>query len=347
MDASCFILDDNADAVEFCPHEPFSHVLAAATYTLHEGGSQPNRSGSISLFSVDDSLGLKLIHQVGTVGIFDIKWGPLLTDAIPMLAVADAHGYLSIRSLRSKLTTKDQDEFMLQEAAKEKVSDSMCLCLSWNPSATSITVGLSDGLTSVYAIREDKLEFSEEWQAHQYEVWAASFHEHQPDLVLTGSDDCCFSCWDLRSGPLSPVFKDSTSHKMGVCSISSSKFDEHQLLTGSYDEFLRVWDLRALSRPVCRVSLGLGGGVWRVKPNKEVPGLVLAACMHNGFAIVEVSEDKGAVVVETCAKHGSLAYGADWKRKGSNEGLVVATCSFYDRLVRVWKTEKRLQERAR
>ena len=98
MNASCFRLDKNADAVEFCSHESFHHILAAASYTLEES-SQPHRSGGVSLFSVDDNLGLKMIHQIETVGIFDIKWNPPLGNFDPFLAVADADGCLSIHSL--------------------------------------------------------------------------------------------------------------------------------------------------------------------------------------------------------------------------------------------------------
>ncbi|CAA6673082.1 unnamed protein product [Spirodela intermedia] len=316
MDASCFRLDNNADAVEFCPHNTFHHILAAATYTLQES-SQPDRSGSLSLFAVDDNLGLKLIHQIGTVGIFDIKWNPSLDKVDPLLAVADAHGCLSIHSLKPGLDSEDHG-VILNEVFKENVSDSMCLCLDWNPSATSISIGLSNGSASVISIREDKVQASESWQAHEYEVWAACFDAHRPQLLFTGSDDCCLSCWDLR---------------LSLQTHSSS--NPHTLLTGSYDEFLRVWDLRATSRPLSQGSVCLGGGVWRLKPHPDVSDLILAACMHNGFAIVKLTEQQSPVVVETYQKHESLAYGADW-RKGRSNPAVVATCSFYDKLVRVW-----------
>ncbi|CAN1231207.1 Diphthine methyltransferase homolog [Linum perenne] len=216
----------------------------------------------------------------------------------------------------------------------------MCLWLDWNPSATAISVGLSDGSVSVVSISESQLDVVQEWQAHDFEVWAASFDIHQPHLVYTGSDDCKFSCWDIRDQPSNMVFQNSKVHKMGVCCISKSPGNPNTLLTGSYDEYLRLWDVRSISKPVNQVSACLGGGVWRLKHHPFLPDVIIAACMHNGFAIVKINEE-GVEVLETYDKHESLAYGADWQRGGfheedSEKRAAVATCSFYDKLLRAW-----------
>lgn len=225
----------------------------------------------------------------------------------------------------------------------EKVSSAMCLCLDWNPSATSISVGLSDGSVSIISLLESETSILQEWKAHTFELWATSFDPHQPNLVYTGSDDCKFSCWDLRIDPSNMVFQNSKAHEMGVCCIEKTPSDPNTLLTGSYDEHLRIWDVRSISKPISETSICLGGGVWRIKQHSFVPGLVLAACMHNGFAVVRIEGDK-AEVVETYNKHASLAYGADWykgslSRVGGKKSTVVATCSFYDKLLRVWMPE--------
>jgi len=101
MDLGSCYLGGNADAVEFCPHRPFRHVLAAATYTLQE--QECDRAGTISLFSVDAasedaSRRLQLLHTVETAGIFDMKWSP----KSPLLAQADAHGRLVLRRLEQE-----------------------------------------------------------------------------------------------------------------------------------------------------------------------------------------------------------------------------------------------------
>lgn len=338
MDIAHCYLEGNADAVEFCPHDLYHNVLAVSTYTLQEG-SEPSRHGSISLFNVDaDTCHFDMAFSEETSGIFDIKWNPPAGHVSPFLAQADADGYLRIKMLES--CCNGVEGVYLKEITSEKISTSMCLFLDWNPSATSITVGLSNGSVSIVSLHESKLEIQEEWKAHDFELWTTCFDIHQPNLVYTGSDDCKFSCWDLRESPPHMAFQSSKVHKMGVCCIEKSPHDQNILLTGSYDEFLRIWDIRSISKPVNKTSVNLGGGVWRVKHHLFIPGLVLAACMHNGFAIVTIKGDK-AEVLETYKKHDSLAYGADWQNgEANNRGgtkPVVATCSFYDKLVRVWR----------
>ncbi|KAK8337573.1 hypothetical protein V6Z12_A09G195200 [Gossypium hirsutum] len=298
MDVAHCYLEGNADAVEFCPHDGYQHVLAASTYTLKEVGS-----------------------NVG-----------------PLLAQADADGYLRIYSLEGCCNEEKPRGGFLNEVCGEKISSSMCLFLDWNPTATSISVGLSDGSVSITTLAESKIEKLQEWKAHDFELWTSCFDIHQPQLVYTGSDDCKFKCWDMRDNPSRMVFQNSKVHKMGVCCIAKSPTDPNTILTGSYDEYLRVWDLRCISRPVNETSVCLGGGVWRIKHHPFVSGLVLAACMHNGFAIVKIGDEKPEVF-EAYGQHGSLAYGADWQRAKLLPGgsTIVATCSFYDRLLRVWR----------
>ncbi|KAF3612816.1 putative WD repeat-containing protein 85 isoform 1 [Capsicum annuum] len=359
MDIAHCHLDGNADAVEFCPHESFDNILAACTYTLQEG-DQPRRTGSISLFDVDaDSSRLSLIHRVQTAGIFDIKWSPFGATVGPLLAQAGADGYVRVHKLEScsdesqvpgghgfkpwKQPLAEMQGNSLLEVSDEQVSSSMCLCIDWNPSATSLAVGLSDGSVSIISFLESQLSISRDWKAHDFELWAASFDIQQPQLVYTGSDDCKFSCWDMRDEP-NFAFQNRKAHTMGICCITKSPSDPYTLLTGSYDEHLRVWDVRSIAKPVHETSISLGGGVWRIKYHPSVPDLVLTACMHNGFAVVKVKDDK-AEVLETYNKHGSLAYGADWQRGClGRKNNVIATCSFYDRLLRVWKPEGDIQE---
>lgn len=99
MDVAHCYLDGNADAVEFCPHNGYHNVLAASTYTLQEGG-EPSRRGSISLRNIDVDTGhLDMFFSEETCGIFDIKWNPPVENMNPLLAQADADGYLRIKKL--------------------------------------------------------------------------------------------------------------------------------------------------------------------------------------------------------------------------------------------------------
>ncbi|KAJ4782557.1 Transducin/WD40 repeat-like superfamily protein [Rhynchospora pubera] len=352
--ASCY-LEGNADAVEFCPHDPFLHIFAAATYTLHEKGeSESHRAGTISLFSCsplstdsgDDAsdTGLQLLHREETPGIFDIKWSPAGEGSgsacQPLLALADADGFLSIRELQADVANGNKG-ISLKEICNEKVSSSMCLYVDWRQSGDSLSVSLSDGSVSLISFTESELKVSQSWVAHKFEAWTTNFDIFNPHLLYSGSDDCCFCCWDTRQNPSLPVFRNSKSHTMGVCCISQSTSNPNMLLTGSYDESLRVWDIRSSSKPLTEKSICLGGGVWRIKPHPYISDIVIAACMHNGFSVVKVGGEREEVLVlERYEKHGSLAYGVDWmKGENARNDSIVASCSFYDRLLRVWKPQ--------
>lgn len=134
--------------------------------------------------------------------------------------------------------------------------------------------------------------------------------------------------------------------------------------SGSYDESVRVWDARALRDPVSTTATG--GGLWRLKwhPDPARGNLLLAACMHAGVRVLNTgcgSKDPGIPgadgahpsivaqrrrdgaeeIIAEYTRHESMAYGADWCRLPTSlrsERAVVASCSFYDSLLCLWRT---------
>jgi diphthamide biosynthesis protein 7 len=46
------------------------------------------------------------------------------------------------------------------------------------------------------------------------------------------------------------LFANRKAHSAGVCCISSHPRRPHVLATGSYDEGVRLWDVRMLQRPL-------------------------------------------------------------------------------------------------
>lgn len=226
-----------------------------------------------------------------------------------------------------------------EELVNVNINSSMCLYVDWRRSGDSLSVSLSDGSISIISFTEAELKVSQSWVAHDFEAWTTNFDIFNPHLLYSGSDDCRFCCWDTRQDPSVPVFRNSKSHTMGVCCVSQSTFNPNMLLTGSYDESLRFWDIRSASKPLTDKSICLGGGVWRIKPHPFISDIVIAACMHNGFSVVSVGGEE-AVVLERYEKHGSLAYGVDWmKGENARNGSIVSSCSFYDRLLRVWQPQ--------
>lgn len=104
-----------------------------------------------------------------------------------------------------------------------------------------------------------------------------------------------------------------------------------------YDAHLRLFDARSPSRPL--LELELPGGIWRTRwhPSPSRHSDILNACMHGGFAVARLSANASEGEI-THTFPGTLGYGADWCRlPGSEEGSVVATCSFYDHVMNVWR----------
>ncbi|KAL4960781.1 uncharacterized protein BDV14DRAFT_181898 [Aspergillus stella-maris] len=120
------------------------------------------------------------------------------------------------------------------------------------------------------------------------------------------------------------------------------------LLTGSYDESLRVY--HAAGRGKVLGELGLGGGVWRsqfLNANEGEDGmwsfLVLASCMHGGTRVVRVfiggsEEEVGIDVLAEFTEHASMNYASDvWTGEGEGSEMRIVSSSFYDKRVCVWR----------
>lgn len=84
-------------------------------------------------------------------------------------------------------------------------------------------------------------------------------------------------------------------------------------------------------------QISCGGGVWRLKFHPRKQDCLVAACMHDGFKVLQLTEEHQELkVVEEYRGHGSLAYGGDWSWAPSEAASKLATCSFYDNLLHLW-----------
>lgn len=274
------------------------------------------------------------------------------------------------------------------------------LFLAWTPQhwlnqseADGFAVTFSDGTTTVFGCDStatlskdsDAIADLGSFPAKQpIEVWfvslAAVGDESSPSttpFLFTGNDFGSLHTRRFQSAEadsvdselLSPLLLDHEDrgrhHTAGVTSILPLPLPlvdgAPLLLTGSYDEYLRVYHATRSGQVLAEECLG--GGVWRLQllrtEHDSVEGgsqktfLVLASCMHAGARVVRVteattegSESQWSIdVLAEFTEHESMNYASDvWKPQGGydlqgQEGseLLCVSTSFYDRRMCIWR----------
>lgn len=250
-----------------------------------------------------------------------------------------------------------------------------CVPLPYPTDYSRIAVSLSNGDVAIIAFAVNLQSHQILWQSnvHPLEVWTVAYspqtREDLPCFLYSGGDDSalCIRRLVRHDAGLSydPVARDSKSHGAGVTTILplpiAGNTDGDLLLTGSYDEYLRVYDTG--NRPHVVAEKKLGGGVWKLKlmsfpePRKasadgmarsaEVSITVLASCMHAGVRVLRVTRDAegrwSIEVLATFEEHESMNYASDVQPSlktadgEDTDGFICVSTSFYDRRLCVWK----------
>ncbi len=86
-------------------------------------------------------------------------------------------------------------------------------------------------------------------------AWTVFSCPFNTNLLVSGGDDCVCRLWDLRQAGRE-VAALRRKHEAGVTSGQFHPLEEHMFATGSYDEYLRLWDRRKLSAPLSEMHTG-------------------------------------------------------------------------------------------
>ncbi|KAK9473385.1 uncharacterized protein V1510DRAFT_414902 [Dipodascopsis tothii] len=282
-----------------------------------EDGAAGTRNGSLDVYACSDGLQKVASAVSADSSILDVRF------VRPGL-LASAHSTGKVCFWRA--TGGAAPALELVHTTPVADPDVLALSVTFAPGHMAVT--LSSGVVRVYAMEAvpgPATAVAE--HAHELEAWTAAFAPAgSAERVLSGGDDGVLLAHAVATD--TPLWRTGRAqHGAGVTAILP--LADNVLWTGSYDEQLRVWT--GAGRPVLAQSLGLGGGVWRLVPDGR--GRVLACCMHGGARILAGPPTEPAVVATIVDGHESMVYGGDW----AADGALVATCSFYDRKLNVWR----------
>ncbi|GFF37476.1 hypothetical protein IFM58399_04909 [Aspergillus lentulus] len=372
-----------------------------------DGNVQQTKTGSLQLWNINPlNNELSLIQRLALpYAVFDLHFHPR-DPSILAIATSAASVALFKVSTDPEPTISHLWTLPVHEDPSTPALFLAWAPQNWfpRPEQDGFAVTFSDGRTSVYGtISADKTEIVLTEQSNiieqgtfeatqPIEVWfvalaslrdPSSPEERSIPHLFTGND---FGSLHTRQfsvqaaageQPLAPLVLDyddrARHHTAGVTSILPLPLPLREgaplVLTGSYDEHLRVY--HATRRGEVLAEECLGGGVWRLqllkteqKPAAETEGegwrfLILASCMHAGTRVVavtwkpqgaDVSESEWSIdVLAQFTEHESMNYASDvWKAEGGYdlEGkdiseLVCVSSSFYDRRVCIWRVDLR------
>ena len=316
--------------------------------------------------------GSNIIQTIPTPSaILDIHFAPPNGQA-GIFGVATSTGSIDMYQLDVKHGQKPEiTHLRTLQFCPESV---LVTAFSWHPRGDVVGMTLSDGhvrLGKVVLQDAEHKTTSGDVVTHDLEAWTLAF---LPDGlgILSGGDDSTLRFMELDSnlechlddsapGESSAAQKlpwvDRKTHTAGVTAILPLQVNEDGLLvlTGSYDDHIRLLYAPSIGRRSVLAELNLGGGVWRLKllgcrpgcsalPGQALPQeiLLLASCMHAGSRILrlrrEGDEDWQFEVLASFEEHKSMNYGSDFQPLlGSANQTTFITTSFYDRLLCLWR----------
>lgn len=317
-------------------HPLNTEIIFVGTYELEK--SLGLRNGTIETYTLINGT-FTLVKETSTpLAILDLKFHPadpqflVLAHSVGKVVIWDVDTDTCDLTVRQEYDVS-KDNILVTSVFFDPSNTNRLLCTL--TSGEAVLLNLSTG-------ESESLDTS-----HELECWTGAFGQLGPcqNVVFTGGDDSKLTAHDLRTNE--KIW--STNHRhhdAGVVSILCPSQSwllsrPNDLWTGSYDDCLRVFDVRHIEGddgpylyqsllPLETSKKNLGGGVWRLIPGPDTNN-VLACCMYDGARIIKPVKDSFEVERYFKGDHESMCYGADWRNPDS-----VVTCSFYDNVIQLW-----------
>ncbi|KAF2173581.1 hypothetical protein M409DRAFT_15859 [Zasmidium cellare ATCC 36951] len=247
-----------------------------------ESTAPQKRTGSLILFHLGDDNNITHLTTTSTdFAILDIQWTPQRpeTSDAEVLAVATSTGLLAFYRLDAACGSSEQHVKEGGGGGLELVSvktiaepSTLVLSLAWHPSRANVVgVTLSDGRVCLCESAATIWNVGAELRvsdvhAHSLEAWTLAFNPHERRQILSGGDDIVLQCSHVQEEEADGhqlLWQDRKLHEAGITAILP--LSETLVITGSYDDHIRLLSLPHVGRKQCLADLYLGGGVWRLK----------------------------------------------------------------------------------
>lgn len=219
--------------------------------------------------------------------MLDIQWSPHshTSGQGEILAVATSTG--RVEFYKFTVDGLGQADLVLDGSLVVAEEALLVLSLAWHPTLSNVVgVTLSDGSVRLCRLDEGKdaggllVEATQTIvQKHELEAWTLAFpppREHRGGRidVFSGGDDAVLKFSSVNSSELNEdidprevnlevSWQDRKIHQAGVTAILPLTSD--LVVTGSYDDHIRLLSCPKVGRRKVLAEANLGGGVWRLK----------------------------------------------------------------------------------
>lgn len=317
-------------------------------------------------------LSSKIIQTLSTPSaILDVHFHPTLNQQ-SSFGVATSTGSIGIYHLVWS-HTEDIPEMIHTQTLQYFPEDVLVTTFLWHPNGSSIGMALTTGEICLRPFKSDKTlepSISGSLTTHDLEAWTLAFSSDGLG-VYSGGDDSALKFTELainhehhfddsieaKYGEVRRMpWSDRKIHGAGVTAILPLHTNDQSnfVLTGSYDDHIRLIHAPVVGRRNVVAEMYLGGGVWRLKrldsastpisSGNQTPDnvLLLVSCMHAGARIMSLRKDENKdwqfEVLAKFEEHKSMNYGSDCQPGlNSKNQRTFVTTSFYDRLLCFWR----------